>query len=277
MLHELQNGPAHYDYDRLSQLLFTPLTSNLNRYLIWSEDIDPDTHVNIESRCDYYVEDKFNEALQSQFINENYFSIFHLNVRSLQNKLDDLTALLANLDLKFSIVGITETWQQNWAHNVDINGYDFVFKNRSFKSGGGVGLYVSNDLNFKIREDIRVPNEEVMEPLFIEILRPQGKNIIVGIIYRPPNQSVDIFVDNFNEILFKISRENKISYLMSDFNLNLFNHQNHDATGQFLDGLHSCMFSPLITLPSRITSDSATLIDNIFTNYFEHHYRTVGL
>ena len=52
---------------------------------------------------------------------------------------------------------------------MDINGYDFVFKNRSFKSGGGVGLYVSNDLNFKICEDIRVPNEEVMEPLFIEI------------------------------------------------------------------------------------------------------------
>ena len=62
---------------------------------------------------------------------------------------------------------------------------------------------MSNDLNFKIREDIRVPNAEVMEPLFIEILRPQGKNIIVGIIYRPPNQGVDIFADNFNEILEK--------------------------------------------------------------------------
>lgn len=100
MVYELQNGPAHYDYDRLSQLLFNPLTSNLNPYLICSEDIDPDAHVNIESRCDYYIEDKFNEALQSQFIRENYFSIFHLNIRSLQNKLDDLTALLANLSLE---------------------------------------------------------------------------------------------------------------------------------------------------------------------------------
>ena len=97
-----------------------------------------------------------------------------------------------------------------------------------------------------------------MEPLFVEILRPQGKNIIVGIIYRPPNQGADIFVDNFNEILAKISRENKICYLMGDFNLNLLNHQIHDATGQFLDGLHSCMFSPLITLPSRITESLST-------------------
>ena len=64
---------------------------------------------------------------------------------------------------------------------------------------------------------------------------------------------------------------------MGDFNLNLLNHQIHDATGQFLDGLHSCMFSRLITLPFRITSHSATLIDNIFTNYLDHHYRTAGL
>ena len=63
---------------------------------------------------------------------------------------------------------------------------------------------------------------------------------------------------------------------MGDFNLNLLNHQHHDA-GKFLDELHSCMFSPLISLPSRITSHSVTLIDNIFTNDFEHHYRTVGL
>ena len=45
ILYELQNGPAHYDYDRLSQLLFNPLTSNFNRFLIRSEDIDPDAHL----------------------------------------------------------------------------------------------------------------------------------------------------------------------------------------------------------------------------------------
>ena len=64
---------------------------------------------------------------------------------------------------------------------------------------------------------------------------------------------------------------------MGDFNLNLLNHQSHHATGEFLDGLHSCMFTPLILLPSRITSHTTTVIDNIFTNYFDHQYRTAGL
>ena len=52
------------------------------------------------------------------------------------------------------------------------------------------------------------------------------------------------------------------------FNLNLMNHQSHSVTGEFLDALYSNMFFPLITRPTRITSHSATLIDNIFVNQF---------
>ncbi len=57
---------------------------------------------------------------------------------------------------------------------------------------------------------------------------------------------------------------------MGDFNLNLMNYENHTVTGKFLDGLYSNDFVPMITCPTRITSHTATLIDNIFTNhYFE--------
>ncbi len=34
------------------------------------------------------------------------------------------------------------------------------------------------------------------------------------------------------------------------------------------------MFFPLITRPTRITSHTATLIDNIFTNHIDHHLFT---
>ena len=83
MLYELQNGPVHYDHDRLSNLLFNPLTSNLDCYLIRSEDIYPDAHVNINSRCDYYVDDKFNEILQSETVISPFFTstleVFKIN------------------------------------------------------------------------------------------------------------------------------------------------------------------------------------------------------
>ena len=80
-----------------------------------------------------------------------------------------------------------------------------------------------------------------------------------------------------NDVLGNTSRDNKMSYLMGDFNLNLLNNQNHNAAGEFLDGLYSHLFFPLITLPSRITSHTATLIDNIFSNHAEHSYLRSGL
>ena len=93
-------------------------------------------------------------------------------------------------------------------------------------------------------------------------------------MYRPPNQRVDDFVSSNNELLDKISRENKICFLMGDFNVNLMNYQHHQLTGQFLDGMYSNMFFPLITRPSRITSQTATLIDNIFVNNFFERSRS---
>ena len=36
------------------------------------------------------------------------------------------------------------------AHPVDINGFKFLHKYRQNRTGGGVGLYISNDLEFKL-------------------------------------------------------------------------------------------------------------------------------
>ena len=43
----------------------------------------------------------------------------------------------------------------------------------------------------------------------------------------------------------------------------------HVHTAQFVDMMSSSRFLPLITRPTRVTATSATLIDNIFTNYLE--------
>ena len=48
---------------------------------------------------------------------------------------------------------------------------------------------------------------------------PQGKNIVAGVIYRLPNQNVDEFLTMTNELLSKISKENKIYYLMGDLTI----------------------------------------------------------
>ena len=122
----------------------------------------------------------------------------------------------------------------------------------------------------KTRYDLAF-NDSRIESLFVEICRPRTKNIIVGIVYRPPDQRVDEFIKCNEALMMKVSRENKVWYLMGDYNLNLLNYENHQFTSEFLDIMYSCMFVPLISRPTRITSNTATLIDNIFSNNLENH------
>jgi hypothetical protein len=70
-----------------------------------------------------------------------------------------------------------------------------------------------------------------------------------------------------NDILINITRGNKLCYIMGDFNLDLLRYNDNVPTQEFIDRLftYSTLY-PLISNPTRITSHTATLIDNIFTN-----------
>ena len=108
-----------------------------------------------------------------------------------------------------------------------------------------------------------------MEAIFVEIPKDEigtNKCIIVGTIYRPPNQDVSIFTDSLTEILHNIRKEGKLLYIMGDFNINLLDTDNHIPSSEFLDNMYSLSFFPLITKPTRITQNTSTLIDNIFIN-----------
>ena len=102
--------------------------------------------------------------------------------------------------------------------------------------------------------------------MFIEICRPKEKSVIVGIVYRPPNQNPRDFISDLDHLLSKVSKENKLCYILCDFNLNLMNPNCHQPKSEFLDLMCSNRLLPLITRPTRISSNTATLLDNIFTN-----------
>ena len=70
---------------------------------------------------------------------------------------------------------------------------------------------------------------------------------------------------NLNELLDKISKENKTIFLLDDFNINMLNYI-HPPTNEFLDSLSSHYFFRHILQPSRVTTNSEALIDNIFSN-----------
>ena len=52
--------------------------------------------------------------------------------------------------------------------------------------------------------------------------------------------------------------------------MNLLNFEKDAATADFFNNLSSALFQPLILQPTRVTSHSKTLLDNIFINKLEY-------
>ena len=87
-------------------------------------------------------------------------------------------------------------------------------------------------------------------------------------MYRPPNTDIKEFNEIMQTLLENTKTENKVCYLMGDYNMDLLNSESHGPTSNYNDTMYNNGFMPLITRPTRITNSSATLIDNIFTNQF---------
>ena len=89
-------------------------------------------------------------------------------------------------------------------------------------------------------------------------------NVIIWVIYRPPDTDIRLFNESLCYILSALQIENKLCYLLGDYNLNLLNTDSHTLTREFVDIMYSYSLLPNIIKPIR--ERSATLIDNIFSN-----------
>ena len=67
--------------------------------------------------------------------------------------------------------------------------------------------------------------------------------------------------------LINYLKEVKKIFLLGDFNINFLNYDIHPLTNEFLDSLSFHNFLPLILQPSRVTTNSKTLIDNVFLTW----------
>ena len=161
-------------------------------------------------------------------------------------------------------------------NNLNLNNYSFEFT--PTETCTGALFYIANHLSYKCCNDLNIYKKNELESTFIEIVNPKKSNIIVGVIYRHPSMDLTDFNCNYlNKLLENISKEQKSIFLLGDFNVNLLNYNEHNQTNEFLDSLASNSFIPLILQPTRITSHSNTLIDNIILNFIDPDIRSGNL
>eukprot|EP00795_Rhopilema_esculentum_P010725 gene10725-19504_t len=147
----------------------------------------------------------------------------------------------------------------------DIPGYSFVSRPRNAGKGGGVGVYISNDITWDRQEDIEV---DEIESIWIEIWpsRQHCKGILIATIYRPPDSFKYLHKDfntAFNSMMTKASGESKEMIVFGGMNANFLSPgDNKDLKSVFeLFG-----FKQLIEKPTILTETTRTLIDAVLTN-----------
>ena len=213
--------------------------------------------------CKYYTPDEYNTIINAQQTNRSQcLSFLHCNARSLSKSFDKINDLLSSLKFEFSIIGISETWLNASSPPLfTMGGYNLVRKDRPEGRGGGVLLYISDKLSFKVREDLSFSSQSA-ELLCIEVDLPAEKNFIVCIVYKPPSNDVDSFLNDLDSLMGSVNVSDKSVCIMGDFNID---YQAINAkTLRLQNILESNAFRVMIDKPTRKADQSSTLLDNIF-------------
>ena len=77
------------------------------------------------------------------------------------------------------------------------------------------------------------------------------------------------FLEEYSTLLQRVNNLNKSSYICGDYNIDLVNVKINPRFGEFFEPIISSGFFLKITLPTRFTDQSATLIDDVFSTNIE--------
>lgn len=226
--------------------------------------------------CNYFSEDEF----LKKFSKIDDLTLLSLNIQSLQAKFNELNSFIQILQANNSspdIICLQEIWNISSNFNVAINGYHLPIINaRTNSKGGGVCIYISSNLKYKSLKDLSPFLERIVESVFVEIdvsFNSPQKKIILGSIYRPPHHptlsnsdQIDQFLEILSNFLQQFAFEKENLFIAGDVNLNLAKIHNNNYVNQYIDLLMSFGCVQVITKPTRVTMNSASIIDHIITN-----------
>ena len=218
--------------------------------------------------CENVSEKKF----QGKTVSKKQMFYFHANIDGLEYNFQKLEKLLNPCKYSPDVICITESNKPN-KEKIQLDNYKLVvtpFDGRK----GGAAIYTKTDIFVKewhtlkfdvCKTDCEKCGKEPKlgyENLWIEIKRKHGMNVIIGAVYRHPNDSnFDCFTKKLKDLLAKLKNEKKRFYIFGDFNLNMF--KALPKIERFCNIFYKHNFKLLITKPTRT---SGTLIDHIYTN-----------
>jgi hypothetical protein len=220
-----------------------------------------DINDNLNDNCCYV--NSFKEILEHyNDININKtLKIVHQNIRSARKNFDNfLSHIIKNID-EIDVIVLTEIYiYQKELKFYNIEGFHLFAKPREFNRGGGIIIYVKNDLKI---------NEINIELLSTESLILNLNNCVnIVALYRPPSNCKKTFLDELKNKILK-NKELNNTIIIGDININILDNDDRDCE-KYVDILAKSGFECNINLPTREEVNkegvlSSTCIDHIYS------------
>ena len=230
-------------------------------------------HVNKISKdnygCKYYDKNNINSVKNHH--HNSALKVFHINISSIEKHGLELVSYLKHLNINYDIIMLTETRETTVdIINLYFPNYDIFLKNPDSPKGGACiliakdkfkNIHVINDESFNLGNKCECDQCEI-DNIWIS-LEANNKKLLAGCIYRHPKSPSAIlhFTENLNNLMKNIN-DNTTAIIAGDFNIDLIDYENNYVE-QYTDTILQNSFIPCITIPTRITDHSATLIDHI--------------
>ena len=195
----------------------------------------------------------------------NGLHVAYVNIQHLLPKLDEITCKLAENN-SVDIFGMVETFLHNDVadNTLRITNFNIERNDRLHKRGGGVIVYIKNNITYRRRYDLE---SEDIECICLEIKFPTSKPFIIIFMYRPPN-STQCWIDKFEKQMEAIDFLNMETHIIGDFNINYSpnNNINKFSNSKWENAVLNLGFSQLVEWPTRVTEKTSSIIDHLYTS-----------
>lgn len=205
----------------------------------------------------------FDSNCQRKWPTENGLRVGHLNINSAVNKIHEVQAFLDNSGTPFHVFGLSEARisDQVPVNDVAISGYNIELRHPQRKLETGIAVYTHTSINAKRLKHLEQYN---VESIWLEIKFKKTAPLLVGFIYRNPDERID-WDDRFTSMIDAVHLESTEYILLGDFNKDLLK-----PNKPWLDKVDLCNLKQIVNIPTRVTSKTKTLIDHIYVDNLKH-------
>lgn len=184
----------------------------------------------------------------------------YANIRSIRNKINELTDIINSAEQEIHIIALTETWlYPNEETVVNIEGFSAIHQCRNTR-GGGSSLFLKNRLTY-VRMDLTLSTDDKN----IVMVYLKDLKISICCIYKPPNSDMKIFLSDMNKIMDMQKNE---CVILGDMNLNLLANTTTVNEYKNLIEMNGFQIQNYINSENatRQTENTATILDHVLSN-----------